>query len=182
MRTMFLTAAAALGFALPAAAATIPFDATVDNGIYDGFTASGELTFDETLLTGMGWERITVSGLEADYADPTLSISFAGGPVSFDETNDIDYPDFPGFLFYEGELAFVAFAVESGTNGVDLVEPYGVIGFSFAELNLDTDGRAAIDVIVEYVPPPPELPLPASAPMLLIAVGGLGLARRFRRS
>lgn len=103
------TAAAALSYAVidakPVQAATITYDFTVDvtSGPLTGNQSSGFFSYDDSILTG--------SGLETIGADDGLSVSFNFLGKTYNETNDIDFPDYPIVQFQDRKLLGLNFAV-----------------------------------------------------------------------
>ncbi|MEO0379193.1 MAG: VPLPA-CTERM sorting domain-containing protein [Pseudomonadota bacterium] len=177
-----ITAATALGLAsiLPAQAATFDITGTVLNGIFAGETGSGTVTFDETLLLNTGFEQLAPVGttLIGALEDATLQIDFELAGVTYVETNDVGFPNFPTLDFEDGSLDFIDFVLEDGVNGVDF-SGLGVLAAIFVD-NLLFDAASnsfTVGIGLEYATP---VPLPAGLPLLLAGLGALGVARRFQ--
>ena len=176
-KSIFAAALISFGLAAPASAITSDILGTINNGIFAGESGSGTITFDDALLTGSGLENLKPVGSGADGTeDGTLAISFTAGSVVFTEMNDVDYPDFPVFEFFDGALSFINYIVVDGENGADLLQ-FGVLTAVFdGNLFFNTaENRFEVGIDVEYVP---AVPVPASLPLLAAAIGLLVLRRK----
>lgn len=168
----------AASLAVPAHAATIDIIGTIGNGALTGTQGSGTITFDETLLTNFGTEVLApVGSTTAAIEDATLAISFTIGGTTFNEANDVDFPDFPALLFTDGDLSFVNYVLVDGVNDVDLA-PFGLIDAFFSDdLAFDATLNAyTVGIEVEYALS--QVPLPAGLPLLAVGLGAFGLAKR----
>ncbi|MGF1521155.1 MAG: PEP-CTERM sorting domain-containing protein [Leptolyngbyaceae cyanobacterium] len=106
MGVSLLSGAAVLGTDAPVRAASIAADITVeivDGDLLSGETFFGTLTYDDSFLTGSGFEVLTVdSGLEAfefTYVGPDLET-----PAVYSLSDDVGFPDFPELGFTDGTL------------------------------------------------------------------------------
>lgn len=172
----------ACGFSLAAAAAqAAPVQLTFDLVVGDIngspiANGNGTLSFDDSDLTGVGFESLARTTDSADFADPTLAIDFVLGGLPFSTSNDIDFPDFPIFSFFDGILESVDFVMTDGFNGVDLT-PLGLDGqaIEFGEAIYDPQGALGFIGVASNVAP---IPLPAGGILLLSALGLGGVAAR----
>ncbi|EAQ03396.1 hypothetical protein OB2597_02212 [Pseudooceanicola batsensis HTCC2597] len=164
------TAAMFVGAAAQAAPVSYELEVTVTTtGPFSGRSITGTI----------GWDTDDVVDPVTFLIPPDLSIEFAHGGVTIDETNDVHYPDFPEFQFFGGVLEFIDFVLVDGVNGVSL--PGGVL---WAELNDDlafdgtkyTVGASAYTTQYDF----PEVPLPAGLPLLIGGLGAFGLLRARR--
>ena len=186
MKSIKLFAAtAALALALAASqagAVTYNLSVEAENGVFAGLVATGSITWDETLVNPVGFTALSWSGgASGSVTDNSLAISLTAGPEIFTQTDDIDWPDFPLFSFFDGLLTSINYIVMDYSTPVDLAF-YGVEGFT-----INLDAGAALDgdtvyasAIVKYLDDPSPVPLPAGMPLLAGALGLLALARRRR--
>lgn len=154
--------AALLIAALPAAqAASYNFSGAMDFGPLNGESFSGSLSFDDTGLTGAGFELFSLSNLTINFAGHTYTLANA------DAAPDVSYQDgaFLGLSYsasaFDPKLAFIAGSV----NASDAFVAY-TVG------NLDGAGS------IVYAP----VPEPESYAMLLAGLGLVGFAARRRRA
>ncbi|MEL6382948.1 MAG: PEP-CTERM sorting domain-containing protein [Cyanobacteria bacterium J06626_18] len=101
-----LSGVAVLGVRTPVEAASITADVTVeivDGDLLPGETFFGTLTYDDSFLTGSGFEILTVgAGLEAfefTYVGPDLET-----PAVYTLSDEVDFPAFPELGFTDGGL------------------------------------------------------------------------------
>lgn len=103
------TAAAALSLVVmeaeKAQAATITYDFTVNvtSGSLTGTQPSGFFSYDDSTLTGVGLETVGVN--------EGLAISFNFLGETYDETDDIEAPDYPILQFQDSSLLGLNFNV-----------------------------------------------------------------------
>lgn len=182
MKTVYAAALCATAMAASPALATTSFDltATVLNGAYAGDSFIGSITYDETLLTGIDEEDLapvgsTVPGVTPDAA---FAIAFTDGVNSLNETDDFDYPNFPIFSFFEGDLVGIEFEVDFLSASFDLLD-LGILAFFFED-DLAFDGVGySIGVDVFYIA---DIPLPAGLPLLVGGLAGFAALRRRQSS
>ena len=88
---------------------TYGFTVEVTEGSLAGNTFTGEISYDESALTGRGQEILRwEDGL-------TVRMTMLGETVT--EFEDVDFPDFPQLLFVDGTLERLEFWVESEERG-----------------------------------------------------------------
>lgn len=143
----------------------------------DGTVLSGSFAYNDALLTGMGIENVGPVGTSIGgvIEDPDFSIAVDVFGVILDETNDIDFPDFPLLEFVDGDPTSFDLIFEQGVNGTNFGSS-GIIELSFdsdlVEIGMNT---FSVDAFI-VVRPIPE-------PGTLLAFGCLtaaGLVRRRR--
>lgn len=179
MKYLLSASAVSALLAGPAMAATFDITGTISNGIFAGISGSGTITFDETLLTGVGDESLVPVGSTTLGAieDSTLDIIFDVGPEIFTAMNDVDFPDFPSFDFLDGALTFIDYVVVDGESGADLA-PYGVLSGSFSDDLFFDDAEQSFFVSIDLEYDVSPVPLPAGLPMLLVGLGAFGYLRQ----
>lgn len=170
-RVPIARAAGALALALtllPAQAAIVsfPFVAPVTAGPFAGEVGSGVIRFDDTFS---GTLSPAVGAVEVDF-------SWLG--QSFDETNDLGFPDFPELTVLDGVPVAIDFLLVQGSAGVDfdddriaLIALQGVLLPDGAAGSL----RAPIDI---EIGDPGVVPEPATFGLASLALLGLGWRRR----
>lgn len=176
----FATAGVVLSFAVeansmkPALAATITYDFTVDvtSGSLAGTQSSGFFSYDDSTLEGIGLETLGVN--------EGLDISFEFSGKTYNETDDIYFPNFPMVQFQDSSLlglSFLAddseFAFRIGTSNPD-PDVFGGDEFRYGA-RPDVDGEGVVSYSSRPVPEP-------SAVTGLAVVVGLLLRKKLRSS
>lgn len=155
-----------------------PYDLLVTatgGGPLDGLTASGAAFWNQSLLTGVGEELMSRSGVFGSIIDSTLGLFFDVGPYTFTEADD-DLG--PIFVFLDGILQNIDYVVMDAYSPANLALA-GVEQFSFNTRDpVSFDGTTIhVLAIVKYIAP---VPLPAGLPLLAGALALLAFARRKR--
>lgn len=93
---------------------TKTFVGTIVNGSLAGTQGTGSFSYDEDLI---------VSGDEE--LDPTtsLTVMFSFDGQDFDESNDIDFHEFPVLTFFNSEPESLDYVLTTGINGVEFENP-----------------------------------------------------------
>lgn len=173
------TATAALSLAAMEAktvqAASIIYDFTVDvtGGPLSGTQSFGSFSYDDVALTGTGLETLGVN--------EGLSISFDFLGETYDETNDIDLPDYPIVQFQDRSLLGLNFNVFYGSSlqfaiADEIDASIGAVGSGGGNVfAYDTDPNAAFEGLgtVTYRPVP--------EPSSVVGLGVLGLGFLLKR-
>lgn len=178
MFTSRVAAAAALAGVLSAAPAsaltTVNVSGTVLDGVFAGTTGSGTVSFDETLLTP------GVDFVFSPENDPLFDITFTIFSQTFDETDDVDFPEFAQLQVDSGGTPdFLDFIVSEEfffSNTTDILFP-GVFNIGFGDLTPDGSGGFITEIFVNNTQ---VVPLPATLPLLLGALGGAAMFARRR--
>lgn len=167
------SAAAALALSaslLPASAALVSFSflAPVLTGPLAGQVGSGVIRFDDTFS---GTLTPALGGVEIDF-------DFLG--QSFDETHDLDFPDFPELTVLDGRPIAIDFLLQQGEAGVDFSDSRITRVALQGSLLPDNAGllRAQIDVELGE---PGAVPEPATFGLAGLALLGLGWRHRAAR-
>ncbi|WP_411847367.1 PEP-CTERM sorting domain-containing protein [Roseibacillus persicicus] len=169
---MKLTAliSAALGFSLATTQAVTTFDFTapvVGTGTpYDGSSATGTLTYDESLL---------INGAPNDLFSPDASFTLEVFGQTFTQLDESEFGFFPVISFAPtGELAFTFIASELATtsNPITINAP-GIVEFMI-DIAPAASGQPSYPATLTAT----VVPEPSSALLLL---GSLGLATLYRR-
>jgi hypothetical protein len=146
---------------------TKTFIGTVINGPLSGDIGTGSFTYNDDLL---------IFGDEVIEAADGLKVTFSFGGQPFDQTNDIDFDEFPIVAFENFIPVELGYNLVDGVNGVDFNNPL------IAELvifELSTPGGNfdfKTDIFVAYVP------IPGALWLLGSGIAGLAVIRRRRRN
>lgn len=179
LRTLLFAAATALSFAAQATASTtVNISLTVTEtfdlpATFLGEVFSGTVTYDDSLLTGLGTELLFEG-------DGSFSIT-AFGQVFTEADSAFAGFGFPLMEFFNGELKFLDFVVQEddllGTGITTTInEPLVKILGSLDELTQVTTGNYV--GIAGVAATLPAIPLPATLPMAAAGVGALAFLRR----
>ncbi|MEL7502446.1 MAG: PEP-CTERM sorting domain-containing protein [Cyanobacteria bacterium J06554_6] len=171
------------GLLLGAVAIAIPVEAAIiskhvevkitDGDLYPDESFFGTLTYDDSFLTGMGYEELSV-GMGLESFDFTYVGSDLMTPTTYTLFDDIDYPDFPKLGFTDGMLTgFLDGLLYEASVSDDVSfffdgQFFGTDEFSTGRYN---DGK------VFYTASVPE---PATV-LGLLALGGFGIVSQRRR-
>jgi len=153
---------------------------------------TGDFSYDDTHLTKVGTEYMTINGGNADRAG-LLSfnfrfLDFATGltPVTYTASDDFNFPDNPVLYFENGLPTQFGLQVApgngggvlGGNNGFMFVDP-GI--FQFVLRNGTIGGEGLVTIEINDSPPAP-VPENSSPLASLLAFLGLGAAHLWRKS
>lgn len=143
----------------PAQAATVTYNlaGTIQNGLLTGQPFSGTLSYDDSPLTGSGFEVLDVS---------QVNLNFLGS--TFTAADDDSYPNYPTVEFSNGNFLGLNFSVSSFTPEFYLIPSFGTTVATFSYIGASDDGSGAIQYTV--VSSPTTVPEPSTV-LGLIAVG-----------
>lgn len=166
-------AAMEANFMKPALAATITYDFTVDvtSGSLAGIQGSGFFSYDDSTLKGIGLETLRANG--------GLDISFEFSGKTYNETDDINFPNFPMVQFQDSSLLGLSFLAEEPGFAFQIGTPnpapdvFGGDEFIYG-VRPDIDGEG----VVSYS----SRPVPEPSTLSGLAVIGLGLLLRKKLS
>lgn len=108
----------------PASAAVVNFTITLGDivpagqGLTPGQVINASVGYDGSLVALVGEQKLTPS----EDSTITIDLTFAG--FSYDQNDDLDYPDFPVLSFEDGEIHGISYFAEikSNPDGYILVE------------------------------------------------------------
>ncbi|MEG3923236.1 hypothetical protein [Microcoleus sp. D3_18a_C4] len=146
---------------------------------------TGDFTYDDTHLTKVGSEFMTINGGNGDLAG-LLSLNFrfvdfATGltPVTYRASDDLEFPNFPSLLFENGiptQFAFQVFS-ESGNDAFGFLDPK-LFRYALRNGTYGGDGTVTLETTNEPTPVPEN-----SSPLAsLLAFLGLGAVHLWRKS
>ena len=147
-----------------AAINTYTFSGTLDSGVFNGETFSGQLSFDDATLTGMGNEYQAVD---------TLNLNFHG--QAYTQANAVAVP---GAAYADGTFLGLSFTVESSDPTFSLIPGFSSVAeayFGYAP----SAGNSGFGSVTYTLVPVPE---PETYAMLLAGLGLVGWAARRNRS
>ncbi|MEA5536629.1 PEP-CTERM sorting domain-containing protein [Crocosphaera sp. XPORK-15E] len=127
----------------PAQAATVNYNlsGTIENGLLTGQTFSGTFSYDDSLLTGSGFETLGIS---------EVNLSFFGS--IFTAVDDDSYPDSPTVEFLDGNFLGLNFTVSSSSPEVSLIPAFGNTVATFSYIGTNDDGFGSIQYAAVTVP------------------------------
>ncbi len=159
----FVATSAVIGLTVinanPVNAASIiyDFEVSIDSGVLDGETYSGFFEFDDSALTGIGEEFLSVSELSFDFLD----VNYTEIDGSFD----------PEVLFVDGEFFGLDFSTDAVFSFIpDLFEPEE----SFFEYYILGEVAGAGDIEYTLRPDTPVSTPEPTAVFSLLALGAVG--------
>ena len=147
-----------------AAINTYTFSGTLDSGLFNGETFSGQFSFNDTALTGMGNEYQSVDTLNLNFHNQTYTQASAVA--------------IPEAAFADGAFLGLSFTVKSADMGFSLIP--AVPGVADAYFGYDSSaGNSGFGSVTYTLVPVPE---PETYAMLLAGLGLVGWAARRNRS
>lgn len=161
--------------AVQAVPIVVPFTAEVVSSFpspeFIGETGSGSITYDDSLITGVGDESLGAS-------DFLVELMLFG--QTFTNGDDIDFPGFPELGFFDGVITVLNFIISEtgfgpGTNPVMIDEP-NVIGIDMFDV-FSAAGTPGLFVPVTVI----TASVPAPATIALIGLAGVIAARKTKR-
>lgn len=154
------------------AVTTFTLNGEVVGGPFDGTLGTGFFSYDESALTNIGSEFLTPGD--------GLIVEFTLFGQTFSTSDDIDFNAFPELEFFDGQIFSLAFLVsEVPTFGGANTRPINQTGVQAFELfDLFDNGAGGFDAPITVTAV--AVPLPASLPLMLAALGALGFAARRR--
>lgn len=154
----------------------VSFDLEVGNSVtfdlFDIWTDENSLAFGEDTVD----------------QDIFVAFDFTAPPPPFGGTvsGETDGVFFGFFLFQQGEVTWDGTETVSfgalGDGVLELSLSDETFNTGFLGLNEGSASGATVQLTATYVTEPSVVPLPASAFLLLAGIGGLGVARRFRKT
>lgn len=137
-----------------------------------GDTLTGYVSFDSALLTGVGIEFLTLA------EDPGLTIHIEIGALSFDETDEEEFPRFPKLAFLDGQLLDIDFLVDIVSDDPDSEFFIGAEDDSLRTFRFSfPNSQSVVDGDFEFV----DLPEPGTLPLYGLALAGIGALGPHRR-
>lgn len=148
---------------------------------------TGDFAYDDTHLTKLGRESMTVNGGNGDRPG-LLSLNFrfldfATGltPVTYTASDDIEFPDAPVLLFENGLPAQFGLQVfsASGNDAFGFLDP-GI--FRFALRNGTIGGEGLVTLETNESTPVPENSSPFASLLAFLGLGAVHLCRKSRKA
>ena len=137
---------------------------------FDGETVSGTIEFDTDLTPAVG-------SVDLDSSDFELTVSRGG--QTFTNSNDINFPQFPGLTVTDQVPVFLDFLLVQDVNSVDFGIP-GLLTFTaFTDLVLDSPLTSEVSGTFDTLS---VTPVPEPGTVLLYALGATGTAMARRVS
>ncbi|NEP89471.1 MAG: PEP-CTERM sorting domain-containing protein [Okeania sp. SIO2C2] len=156
----FVATSVVLGLAVintnPVNAASIiyDFEVSIDSGVLDGETYSGFFEFDDSALTGIGEEFLSVSELSFDFLD-----------VNYTETDG-----FPKVVFLDGDFLGLNFETDAEFS---FIADFFDLSEAFFAYNIPGQGAGAGDIAYNLRP---DIPVSTPEPTAVFSLLALGTA------
>ena len=131
-----------------------------------GDILTGFVTFDSALLTGVGIEFLTLE------EDPGLKIHIEIGALSFDETDEEEFPRFPKIAFLDGQLLDIDFLVD-----VESADPDSEFFMGAEDDSVRMFRFSVVDGDFEFV----DVPEPGTLALFGLVLAGIGALGPHRR-
>lgn len=163
----------ALVASAPANSATFSILGTVENGPYAGTSGSGTVAYEDTLVSGIGFEQLI--GLD-------IQLSFTILGQTFAETEDVAYPLFPLLDFFDGVPTFLDFAVVENAPDQGLSTEIFAPRVSEIRFISPLSQGLATGTYMGSAEVIGAIPVPAGLPLALSGLLALGLLRRFGKA
>ena len=140
----------------PAQAAIVTYNlaGTIQNGLLTGQAFSGTFNYDNSPLTGSGFEALDASQVNLNFLGSTLTAA--------------DADSIPTVEFTNGGFLGLNFSASSSTPEVYLIPAFGITVATFSYIGTSDDGSGAIQYTV--VSAPTTIPEPSTV-LGLIALG-----------
>ncbi len=172
MKKLFTAGLLTVGLATAAPAAVVEFDFYV-------FDQSGLLLSDDGVLS-YNDSLVPPTGATSLNPDDGIELSVTLFGTRYTGANDVDFPEFVGFDFFDGALAFIDYALIDGINGVDFSDQ------DFGSLNFAGDGLLFdevddIFIVTAFLGDIAPIPVPAGLPLMATGLIALGWMRRKSR-
>lgn len=145
-----------------AAINTYTFSGTLDSGVFNGETFTGQFSFSDAALTRMGDEYLAVDSMNLDFHSQTYTQGNAAAV--------------PGAAFTDGTFLGLSFSVESSDPAFSLIPGFSNVAeayFGYAP----SVGNSGFGSVTYTLVPVPE---PKSYAMLLAGLGLIGFVVRRR--
>ncbi len=172
MKKFLTTCLLSFGLATAAPAAVVEFDFYVIDQSGVLLSDDGLLSYDDSLVPPSGQVLLDPSdGI-------SLSVTLFG--IGYTDANDVDFPDFVAFDFFDGVLTFIDYILVDGANGVDFSEQdFDLLNFAGDGLLFDEeDGIFIVTAFLGDIAP---IPVPAGSPLMATGLIALGWMRRKSR-
>lgn len=170
-----------LGAQTSQATILVTFDALVnDGGLYDGTTGNGFFEYEDTMLSGSGFESLGPIG-GTFVPQGLLDFSFTILGQTFGMSDDSGYMDLPIVDFFDGIPDYIDFLVEDNINqlgviAIGLANAYPAITPANDLVSLsEVSGEYLVDAYIDTAAGVPE---PDTIALLSLGLIGLGFIRR----
>lgn len=173
MKKLLSALALSFGLTTAASAATIVDQFIVVDQFGTLLADDGQLSYDDALVDIVGETILNpADGI-------TLSVTLFG--FGFTGANDVDFPDFVRFNFFDGMLNFIDYVLVDGVNGVDFSAlPFSQLTFNGGLLFFDAaENRFVVTASLDGGLAP--VPLPAGLPLALAGLGALAWVGRKKK-
>ncbi|MBE9263437.1 MULTISPECIES: PEP-CTERM sorting domain-containing protein [Microcystis] len=146
----------------PAQAAIVSYNlaGTIQNGLLTGQTFSGTFSYDNSLLTGLGFEFLDVS---------QVNLNFFGS--TFTAVDDDSFPDSPKVEFLDGILLGLNFSTSSFTPEFSLIPAFGSTEATFSYIGTNDSGSGPVQYVL--------IPEPSTVlGIIALGIGGFLVGRK----